>query len=103
MSGPDALRSKYRTKPCRYYRKPRAWSNLSHLAHGASVAGSCTQEIWCRFKHPIGDFPRTDLDEDEDFSMVPDVRDVQPNMKRPRELHPKYKSENVHLYILSHR
>jgi hypothetical protein len=60
------------------------------------VAGSCTQEIWCRFKHPIGDFPRptmSDLgDEEEDFSDVPDVRDVQPHMKRPRELHPKYKS-----------
>lgn len=33
--------------------------------------------------------------------MVPDVRDVQPNMKRTRELHPKYKSEDTCPHTLS--
>jgi hypothetical protein len=60
------------------------------------VAGSCTQETWCRFKHPVGQFPISpqlgEDEEDEDYNDVPDVRDVEPHMKRQREQHPKYKS-----------
>lgn len=82
-AGPDALRSKYRTKPCRYY-----------------LQGSCSQGMWCRFKHPIGDWPRDSersdtesQDEDAMLDTLPDVRDVDSKWKRQRELHPKYKSE----------
>jgi hypothetical protein len=61
--------------------------------------------MWCRFKHPVGQFPRAQEldseqleDDEEDFSNVPDVRDVNPHMKRQRELHPKYKSQYLSIY-----
>lgn len=59
--------------------------------------------MWCRFKHPVGQFPcsKDHGDEEEDFTDIPDVRDVNPHMKRQRELHPKYKSEYFWDFIYS--
>lgn len=86
-AGPDALRSKYRTKPCRYY-----------------LQGSCSQGMWCRFKHPVGEWPRDgersgaeSQDEDALLDSLPDVRDIDSKWKRQRELHPKYKSRRLFL------
>jgi hypothetical protein len=71
---------------------------MLNVLHVCTVAGSCSQEMWCRFKHPVGHFPVRELTEaqvdDEEYNDIPDIRDADPNMRRQRELHPKYKSRS---------
>jgi hypothetical protein len=54
--------------------------------------------MWCRFKHPVGHFSVRELTEaqvdEEEYNDIPDIRDADPNMRRQRELHPKYKSRS---------